>query len=143
MRTRVLLVEDSAELLNYMGELVASAGYDVLRASDGNQALDVLRENNCDLMVLDLFMPNKDGIETLGELSKLSPRPKTLAISGGGRFSAPDTLRVAATLGADSTLAKPFTPKQLLDALKDLASQEQKTQTASPTIWRDRTRERH
>jgi DNA-binding response OmpR family regulator len=133
MGMRVLLVEDSAELLNYMGELVASAGYDVLRANDGDKAMEVLRENRCDLMVLDLFMPNKDGIETLRELSKLSPRPRTLAISGGGRFSAPDTLRVAARLGADSTLAKPFTPRQLLDALKDLASpQEQKTQTASP-----------
>ena len=87
MGMRVLLVEDSPELLNYMGELVASAGYDVLRANDGDQALDVLRENRCDLMVLDLFMPNKDGIETLRELSKLSPRPRTLAISGGGRSS--------------------------------------------------------
>ena len=44
MGMRVLLVEDSAELLNYMGELVASAGYDVLRANDGDQAMAVLRE---------------------------------------------------------------------------------------------------
>jgi DNA-binding response OmpR family regulator len=133
MGMRVLVVDDSVEMLHYLGELVASAGYDVLRANDGDQAIDVLRENRCDLIVLDLFMPNKDGIETLRELSKLSPRPRTLAISGGGRFSAPDTLRVAERLGADSTLAKPFTPKQLLDALKNLASpQKQKTQTASP-----------
>ena len=130
MGMRVLLVEDSPELLNYMGDLVASAGYDVLRASDGDQALDVLRENRCDLMVLDLFMPNKDGIETLRALSKSSSRPKTLAISGGGRFSAPDTLRVAARLGADSTLPKPFTPNQLLGALKDLASSQDKTPAA-------------
>ena len=134
MKTRVLLVEDSPELLNYMSELVASAGYDVLRASDGDQAIEVLRENHCDLMVLDLFMPNKDGIETLGALSEFSPRPKTLAISGGGRFSAPDTLRRAARLGADSTLPKPFTPNQLLDALKNLAPvQEPTTHTASPS----------
>jgi len=105
----------------------------VLRANDGNEALDVFRENRCDLVILDIFMPNKDGIETLRELVKFSPRPKTLAISGGGRFSASGTLLVAARLGADSTLTKPFTPKQLLDALKNLASpQKQKTQTASP-----------
>ena len=127
---RVLLVEDSIELLNYMADLVASAGYDVLRATDGDKAIKLLRQNRCDLMVLDLFMPNKDGIETLSELTKISPRPKTLAISGGGRFSAPDTLLMAARLGADSTLTKPFTPNQLLTALKDLSSPEEQRLTA-------------
>ena len=133
MGMRVLVVDDSVEMLHYLGELVASAGYDVLRANDGDKAIEVLRENCCDVVILDVFMPNKDGLETLRELKKISPRPKTLVISGGGRFSASDTLLVAARLGADSTLKKPFTPQQLLDALKDLASlKKQKTLTASP-----------
>ena len=122
MSQRVLLVEDSLELLNYIAEVVSSAGFEVSCATDGEEAVSALQRNRCDLVILDLFMPKKDGFQTLAEIAKLRPRPRTLAISGGGRFSLRDTLLLASRVGADSTLSKPFTGQELLDAVRQLAA---------------------
>ena len=120
MDSRVLVVEDSVELRDYLCDVLQGAGFEVVRAADGYEAMNELRENPCSLVILDLFMPGKDGFETLTELRTLSPRPKVLAVSGGGRFSAPDTLLVASRLGADKALAKPFTPSEFLGAISEL-----------------------
>jgi DNA-binding response OmpR family regulator len=120
MSSQVLLVEDNAELQNYMAELLRTAGFEVARAAHGEEAIQTLQKGVYNLIILDLFMPEKDGFETLTELRRILPRPKVLAISGGGRFSVEDTLAVAVRLGADDTLAKPFTPGQLLSAVREL-----------------------
>ena len=120
MDSRVLVVEDSPELRGYLVTLLQGAGFEVFEAADGLEAMNTLQQNPCGLVILDLFMPRKDGFETLPQLRALSPRPMILAVSGGGRFSAPDTLLVASRLGADTALAKPFTPAELLGAVRQL-----------------------
>ncbi len=109
---RILVVDDDRELRGWMRELLTRAGYQVSEAADGNEALKQLREARLDLVILDLVMPEKDGVETLLELRREFPGLKVIAISGR------DYLAIAEHLGAQETLAKPFTASELISAVQ-------------------------
>lgn len=109
---QILVVDDDRELRGWMQELLTRAGYEVSEAADGNEALKRLREARFDLVILDLVMPEKDGVETLIELRRDSPCPKVIVISGR------DYLAIAEHLGAQETLAKPFTASELISAVQ-------------------------
>ena len=113
---RVLVVEDDADLRDYLTEALTDAGYEVHSAPDGAQGLRAVQEAAPDLLVTDVMMPTKDGLELLLELSRLNSPPKTLVISGApGQWR---VLETASRLGANRTLAKPFTRGDLLRAIE-------------------------
>ena len=101
-------------------QILESSGYEVSEASDGKVALALCKEKHVDLIVIDLIMPEKEGIETIIELKRDFPKVKIIAISGGGRGVPETYLYISKDIGADSTLSKPFDKEDLLEAVKEL-----------------------
>lgn len=96
------------------GEFLRMSGHEVTTATDGNEALAHAGRENFDLMITDIIMPDRDGIEVIVALRKTMPALKVIAISGGGRLNAKDYLNIAQKLGASATLAKPFSGSDLV-----------------------------
>ncbi len=116
---RVLVIDDERAILEMISDMLEPEGYEVLRATDGRQGMDMIRNTpDIDIVITDLIMPEKDGLETIGELKEDFPKTKILAISGGGQTPPEIYLRLGQNLGADLTLRKPFTEKQLLECLE-------------------------
>jgi DNA-binding response OmpR family regulator len=109
----VLIVEDDAELLQLMSRALQGAGHAVLTAGDGEAGLRLFRAEPPDLVVCDIVMPDKDGIELIPEMKAARPEVKLVAISGRQMIGALDVLGLARRMGADATLAKPFAMEAL------------------------------
>ena len=107
---KVLLVDDEALVRHALEPCLRLNGYDVLHAGDGDEALDVLSAERIDVVVTDLAMPRREGIETIIEIRRRFPHVKVIALSGvfGGFY-----LGMARRLGADAALAKPV-PTEIL-----------------------------
>lgn len=116
---RVLIVEDDADQRAMMRIWLQRHGFQVEEASNGNDGLHRQREVPSEVVVTDLFMPEKDGIETIDELRREYPDVKIVAISGRyGKHA--DFLSVAREAGAHITLKKPFDLDALLQAIEAL-----------------------
>jgi len=112
---------DDDELLREALRIVLEgAGYEVMEASDGEVGLRLQREHPADLVLVDIFMPERDGLEVIKALRVESPQVKIIAVSGGGRTGQIEVLSVAAAFGAARTLVKPFAPRELLKAIREL-----------------------
>jgi len=118
--TRVLVMEDDAVFRSALRVSLEGAGYEVTDAADGAAGLRRYRETGADLVLVDIFMPETDGLEVIRALRTEVPRPKLVAMSGGGQAGQDDILKIAAALGAARTLRKPFTPSELLSVVRDL-----------------------
>ncbi len=114
---RILLVDDEPSIRALFGEVLALEQHEVTTAGDGNAALAALAHGTFDLVVTDIVMPDKEGIEFIRETLQLRPDLPIIAMSGGGRGSSADYLTLASLLGARMTLAKPFSARELLDAV--------------------------
>lgn len=119
--TNVLVVDDEPSVLESLRKLLVAAGYEVRVAENGVVALNQFRTQQAGVVLLDLVMPEKEGLETLRELKKFNPPPKIIAMSGGGYANAESYLQMAGCLGADATLAKPFSKAELIAALERLS----------------------
>lgn len=117
---RILLVDDEDAVLRLLEAVLAIDHHEVTTARDGNDAIAAVTSGTFDLVVTDLVMPDKEGLETIIEIRRLKPELKIIAMSGGGRGSADDYLEMAAALGASKTLAKPFPSHELLDAVTEV-----------------------
>lgn len=117
---RILLVDDEDIVLRLFETVLKLDKHDVTTASNGNGALAALATGTFDLVITDLVMPDKEGIETIIEMRKLKPELPIIAMSGGGRGNASDYLEMAGQLGAKRTLAKPFPAQTLLDAVHEV-----------------------
>jgi two-component system chemotaxis response regulator CheY len=112
----VLVVEDDAEFLRLMAHALEAAGHTVMQAADGEAGLRLFRAEPPDLVVCDIVMPDRDGIELIPEMKALLPGVKILAVSGRQLIGALDVLSLARRLGADATLPKPFAMEVLVEA---------------------------
>jgi len=117
---RILAVDDDDVFRGALRVVLEAAGYTVLEAPDGEAGLRVYREHGADLVLVDLFMPERDGLEVIQALRATTPQLKIVAMSGGGRIGPRDMLTVAAALGASRTLRKPFESRDLLAAIREL-----------------------
>jgi len=117
---RILVIDDDEQVLDMLYESLTREGYDVLKASNGEQGLKLYREEPVDLIITDLIMPEKEGIETIIELRQDFPEVKIIAISGGGRIGTKDYLNMAKIFGVQRTFTKPVAREQLLDAIREL-----------------------
>ena len=104
----VLVVDDDPTVRAIATELLREERHAIVEAADGDEALRVLEATRAELVVLDMLMPNRDGLETIMEIRRRHPGVRILAISSGGSIGAGDLLRMARLFGADETLAKPL-----------------------------------
>ncbi len=114
----ILVIEDEIEIQGILRNLLEREGYHVFDASEGGEGIKLYGEKRIDLVITDLFMPGKDGIETIIQLRQDFPHVKIIAISGGGRMEPGFFLECARSFGAVGTFAKPFNCKELLAAVK-------------------------
>ncbi len=105
---RILVVEDDELLSSALKQGLEAAGYDVMAAGNGKQAIRLYLQNSFDLVLADIFMPDMDGLELIGALRKNDPKLRIIAMSGGGLFQPDACLRAAELMGATGTLTKPF-----------------------------------
>ncbi len=112
-----LVVDDDPMVCEIIARTLSSAGYSVQCAANGNEAVELFAKSPCAIVVTDIVMPEKEGIETIIELKRLDPAVKILAISGGGRERGKEFLRYASRLGANAVLSKPFRKAELLEIL--------------------------
>ena len=118
MSISILLIDDDDQFRAMMNEALTGEGYQVSEASDGRQALALYASKPTDLVITDLVMPEKEGLEMIAEIKRLYPGVKIIAISGGGRTgSTHNFLKIAKSLGAQRTLAKPFLHHEMLEAI--------------------------
>ena len=113
---RILIIDDEAMIRNLIVKILEREGYETITASDGKEGIKSHRENPADLIITDL----KEGIETIMELRRDFPDVKIIAMSGGGNIDPETYLRIAKTMGAIKTLAKPFNRKELLKTIQEL-----------------------
>jgi DNA-binding response OmpR family regulator len=120
--TRILVVDDDFQMREMLGVILERKGYDVKTASDGKAALQLQRKKPFDIVITDIIMPEKEGLETISELRRGYPQLKIIAISGGGSYEPEEYLELASQVGADRVLAKPFGSWEILGAVSELAT---------------------
>ena len=117
---KILLIDDEETVRLVVSEMLKRAGYWVQTAVDGKSGLDLFRRYSFDLLITDLLMPETDGLETIMALRRQRKGLKIMVISGCGLTLGGNYLKIAEHLGADCTLAKPFTQASLLAAVAKL-----------------------
>ncbi|NNC92194.1 MAG: response regulator transcription factor [Acidimicrobiia bacterium] len=111
---RVLIVDDEAKIRSLVGAYLRSEGFDTEEAEDGDAALDLFRRLSPDLVVLDVMLPGKDGIEVLREIRRVSD---VYVILLTARTEETDKL-IGLSVGADDYVTKPFSPRELVARVK-------------------------
>jgi YesN/AraC family two-component response regulator len=117
---RLMIIDDDYFVRDMLERLMRKAGFDAETAEHGADALKLHRHNPVDLVITDILMPEKEGLETITEFRRFFPGVKVIAISGGGRIGPANYLKMAKLLGADRTFAKPVDTSQLLSAVEEL-----------------------
>lgn len=118
---KILVVDDEELLRDLFREGLGRFGYEVLVASNGNEGLECFKENPADLIITDIFMPDKNGHTFILEILDEFPETKIFAITGKVSFAPEMELDIAKTLGAISVFRKPIKISELLAAIKKLS----------------------
>jgi len=115
-KKRILVIDDDSDFRGYVCDLLASRGYRVFSAENGKKGIEQLHKEKADVILVDMIMPEREGIETIMEVKLLYPGIKIIAMSGAVRH---DTyLQLAEDLGADITLSKPFKKEDIISAIE-------------------------
>jgi DNA-binding response OmpR family regulator len=117
---RILLIDDNESLRASLRRTLVRAGYDVRDVPGADAALREYRREPPDLVITDIVMPDKEGLETIRELRKLDPNAKIIAMSGAAEGRAHPYLTLALRLGASSALEKPFSREEVLTAIAEV-----------------------
>jgi len=123
-KAKILVVDDNIQLLKLLELFINREGYMAFAASNREQALALADQQEFDLLITDLIMPVKEGVETILGFQKLHPLTRIIAMSGGGLCaSAWNYLKIARSLGVLRTLEKPFSKDELLESVsRELAA---------------------
>lgn len=114
----VLIADDDPIVRLTVGEFLGAVGHSVLEAADGQEALDTIATVQIDLLVVDMLMPNMDGLETILAVRRSGSTLPIIAISSGGRMDRSTLLRPAAVFGANATLSKPLLRDSLVSTVE-------------------------
>lgn len=117
---RILIVDDDAAIRDSIQVLLDLDGHEVVQAEDGRQGEVEIRRFHPDVVIVDIFMPQQDGFETIRSLRRSYGELKILAISGAGQSHFAKALAFAQEFGADAALEKPFQPEALRSAIRSL-----------------------
>ena len=118
----ILIIDDDDSVRESLRRTLHKEGYTIMEASEGRRGLKQLECQPVDVILLDMFMPDKDGLETIMALRRTHPGMKIIAMSGGGFKGRVDVLDVAKKLGVRRTLAKPFTREELIEAVEQVVN---------------------
>jgi CheY-like chemotaxis protein len=119
----ILVVDDDVPFVKAQAEFLRRSGHTVSTAANGKEAMDLVARDDFDLVITDLNMPEKEGLETIAELRRTVPKIKIIAMSGGTvMIGAKDSLSMAQMFGASFTLAKPFSGQTLITAITQVLS---------------------
>jgi DNA-binding response OmpR family regulator len=118
--TRVLVIDDDADLRELIRDSLERDGFEVASAENGARGLEVQRAKPAHIVITDIFMPEKEGIETLVALRSEFPRAKIIVMSGGAGTTKTDYLSLARELGAAKSFSKPFELRALCAAVREL-----------------------
>jgi len=116
----ILVVDDDVQVLDVVREMLRLEGHQVAVAENGRQAADKMDAAMFDLVITDLIMPDREGLETIADIRRRSASLPIIAISGGGRVGPTDYLETARAIGANATLAKPFGRQELISTVSRL-----------------------
>lgn len=117
---KILLIDDDNDVRTMLRLTLAHFGHTVIEASNGRAGVNLFRQEGGDLLITDIVMPEKDGLEVVMEIKRVRPSVKIIAISGGGRNSATEYLHIAKLMGASKVIAKPFSSETLMAAVDEL-----------------------
>lgn len=129
MTVRVLVIDDDEAVRETICNSLEAGGLSATGVQDGNEGIAAFEPSVFDVVISDIMMPGKEGIETIRTIRGRSSEVKILAISGGDRNGNSTFLEMAKKLGADASIMKPFRPSELLDVIKSLLD-ERETATA-------------
>jgi len=116
----ILVVDDLEDLTATLRRALELSGYDVSTSADGEKAIKILHEESFDLVILDVHLPGRDGLEVIRDMRTARNTAKILAISGGGQKGDFLVLDVAEKMGANASLRKPFSLSELLPIVEQL-----------------------
>ena len=116
----ILVIDDDETTRHVLRAILEREGYTVLDAPDGDKGIRQYQENPTDLVITDIIMPGKEGIETIRDLRREFPNVKIIAVSGGGRIGPVSYLKMAKGLGALRTLNKPIDRTALLKTVEEV-----------------------
>jgi DNA-binding response OmpR family regulator len=117
---RILIIDDEAMIRDLLVNILEREGYETVTASGGKDGIKIHQENPADLIITDLLMPEKDGLETIMELRRDFKDVKIIAMSGGGKIDPETYLQIAKTMGAIEIITKPFDLRELLKTIQEL-----------------------
>ena len=120
MNRTILVIDDEEQIRTIIKKILEAEGYNVVVAGDGKEGLKAFNESPVDLVITDIIMPEKEGIEIIRDLKNNSENIKIIAISGGGNIGPDEYLFLAKKLGVDMTLAKPFRRNELISAVSEV-----------------------
>lgn len=121
---KILLIDDEANILFMLKKMLERYGYETELALNGAEGIEKFKKSNPDLVITDIIMPEKEGLETIREMKRIKSDLKIIAMSGGGKVSAENYLTIAKIFGASKLIAKPFTIKDMLSAVRELLNEE-------------------
>ena len=114
---KVCVIDDDPLMLEHLAEMVTGLGFEVVTATNVDTGLRLVESQGSDVAIVDILMPDRDGLTFIMEARRTWPHLRIVAISGGGRLGAGSLLGMAGGLGADATLVKPFSSTDLATAL--------------------------
>ena len=118
---RILVMEDDMQFRQMLRLTLERGGYEVVEAPDGKEGIRLYRQSPTDLILTDIIMPEKEGVETIIELKRDFPDVKIIAMSGGSRgLDAHNCLSYVKGLGVSQIFTKPFDRKELLEVIQEL-----------------------
>jgi CheY-like chemotaxis protein len=114
----LLVVDDEPGIRELMAMMLEAEGYSVMAAQDGLEASKMMATKPVDVVITDLLMPERDGLEFIAEIRKKYPAVKIIAMSGGGHIARDSYLKIAKNFGAHYLLEKPFSQAGVLGAIE-------------------------
>ena len=114
---KILIIDDDNQFRKMLYQTLEKAGYTVSEATNGTKGIASFEQAPADLVITDILMPDKEGIETIMEIRRMAPDIKIIAVSGGGRIGSDSYLDLARKLGAIETFSKPIDRKKLVEVI--------------------------
>ncbi len=115
----ILVIDDDVQILWVIRKILEKEGHKVISAPDGEMGLQLYQNAPFELVITDMIMPNKSGINLISDILQDYPEARIIAISGGGAIEAERYLQIAKSLGVAQTLTKPFSMQSLLEAVNE------------------------
>lgn len=117
----IVVIDDNEDIRWLIYNMLNLEGYNVYQAPESKTAFEIIRTTPIDLVITDLIMPDKDGLEIIMDLRRDFPDIKIIAISAGGQIGPSTYLDMAMKLGADRILYKPFNQSDVIKVVRELS----------------------